>query len=428
MTGASNSAGRGRLATWLSVNRKHLRTLGGLSTAQVAVLVCGLATSVLLARFFPIETFGRYQVVLAWVGLITPLCLSGLGESVKLSAARRRDGNLRTIVTLVAGVCALGAVLLAAAAAWYWAEKPALAGGLLVAALLFPLTRWQSVWVNWRTARGELGPLARLQSVQALIGLVPVALLALLADPPLALLVGLALGLPAAFNLWQLARVWRSRANEERDGELIRYGLHVSLAVVLQGLILSDRILLESLTTPAVVAVYAIALAFPNQLKVVYNVLNTFFARSFYAAKTLPDAWQAFRRSLPLILVGSALTRPGRFPAAAAGHPAALLGPKYADAVPYSKWLWLSMSLTSVGSFLQYMLRGQRDTVSLYATSFGYPLVMFGLFWLLLSRGVLGLVIARIATQWLQALFLVAYFAYFLRRQTPAPAPAEVTG
>jgi Na+-driven multidrug efflux pump len=71
------------------------------------------------------------------------------------------------------------------------------------------------------------------------------------------------------------------------------------------------------------------------------------------------------------------------------------------------------------------MLRAQRDTTALYVTSIGYPLVMVALFGALLAYGIAGLVLARISTQWLQAIFLTGYFTYSLRRSRRAAASQE---
>lgn len=399
--------------------KRGWQSLTSLGLAQVAVLAAGLGSASLMAHYFPKETYGQYQLILGWIAIVGPFCLNGLQETLKISAAQKYHGNVGLVFRYKGLATLLGTAAMSLLALWYWQRDPVLAGGMLAGALLFPLTRLEGVWSAWFIASGQLRRLSFLRVLRAALTVAGVAALVVAGLRGLVPLVVLAIGLPGVVGLWNVIRIYRQRANNTRDAASFRYGLHASAATGLAGLVMSDRVIIDSAMTRADVAFWAIALVFPAQIKALSNIFGTYLSPRVYRTESFTAGWRVLRRALPpLAVVFLAAGLAGYF--ALPYLVPLLFSEKYVDAVPYGRLLWLVMCLIVPGNYVKLLMRAHQKKTIVYAEQIAYPLALLALNLWLVRYGLTGMLIARIAMGLLFSMFVISLLLYYLWRERVA--------
>jgi len=414
---------------WAKAREKRaaLLTLGNLGVAEVLLIVLGIGSNSILARGVSPAIYGEYQLVLSFVGIVSSFCLTGLSESLTISAARRYDGNLLRITGLNLAVTVLGALALAGVAVYYRSSQPTLSLGVAAAALLFPLGNLATIWPPWLIGRGRLGLNAGLQVALSAIGVGALAVFALLQRIALTELVLMVMGLQAVFSLVVVLCLLARRTSEVSHPQTVVFGLHATVASLLGGLVLTDKLIINSRLSAADVAIYTVALVFPTQIKSLYGVFNQMLAPAVYKAGSVAAAWKYLRKRLAVLVVVFTAVGAVGFVAIPVFVPL-LFSQRYAVAVPYGKWLWLSLAVTAPATYLANVLRAQRKVRFVYVSSLGMPVVAFALYLALVRYGLAGIVVAKIVSQWCAVALYVGAFLYHLRQPSSRGAGVAAEG
>jgi O-antigen/teichoic acid export membrane protein len=404
------------------LSRLNLRSvLGGagwLAFAQAFTMACGLAATAVWARFMPVEVFGEFRVLIAFTSLAAAFCLVGTGQAAMMSAAKNIDGNLRPLLRsrILANVAASLGLL---AAASYYALAPAgswpIAAGLVAAAVLFPIYNVSDIWVSWVNGKSRFRELAIERSVAGAAGVIAIVIATLSGVTQLWIVAVLYLGLAALVNLGVLKRIFARQSNDETDDSIVKYGHHSSVAMGLSGLLAVDVIILNHVYTPQAVAIYVIALQFPNQLKAGFSVFGQALAPAIYGTDNTRAAWQAMRHRfwlLTLVAVFVGIVGYLLLPVIVT----LLFGERYGEAAEYGRWLWLTTAVFGSTSYLGQALLVTKHPAYLYIPNIGYPLVLLTLYIVLVPYGVSGLILARIVAVIAMAAYFVIGFLYSLQR------------
>lgn len=399
----------------ISVWRRKWATLGDLVGAQAAVAVGGIIAGSLLARHFDKTTYGQYQTVVAWAGVVAPLCLTGLRETIKISAAKKYHGNIAAVVRYMAIGSAGSVIVLILIALGYRRENPVLAAGLITVAVLSPLMRLEALWVSYLTAVGALRRLARMRTIKALLGVLAALLLVLCGVQSLIPLIVVFVLVPATVGIWCMTTIWRNRTNDTRDPDSLRYGFHVSVVAALAGLVMSDRIILEATFQEAQVATWAIALILPTRVRMLVNLSTTYYSPQLYKTTSLQDCWNILRKQMgALLLLFVAIGVSGYFilPVAIT----IIFSGKYADAAPYASILWLVNCIVAPGSLFDIALRAHQKKAGLYGQMIAYPVLLLLLNLWLVRYGLAGVLTARVVADSLQCVWICSVFYCYMRR------------
>jgi len=396
--------------------RALLRGVGMLGAAQVVTSLLGIATTVMWARFMPVELFGEFRVVLSIATFVAAFCLLGTGQAATMSAAQGKDGNFWPLLRAKLWANLLGAGGLLGAAsyyAWHPDGSAALSLGLLVAALCFPLYNASELWMAWINGAGRLGGLALGRIVNSALGLLAVVLAAVLRLDLLWQVLALVLVAQAVQNMAMLWSVWRRRRNSDEDQSIRAYGQHATIAMAFGSLLSLDMVLLNHVHDARAVAIYVLALQLPEQLKALYGVFGQALAPRIQAAATPAAAWLAMRRSFWAIAGGMALL-------GVIGYfllpPVMLLlfSERYAEAASHARWLWLTLAFTGATSYLGSALLLTKKPIFVYMPYVGFALVTLALYALLVPLGVQGMILARIGAIAALAVFYVVGFMLYV--------------
>jgi O-antigen/teichoic acid export membrane protein len=380
----------------------------------------GFVGAVIWANSFSKETYGKYQIVVAAMAMVAGFCLPGLDDASLISAAKRKDGNLRTILRQRVLVASIGALVVAG---WgvirYRNDDRTLMYAFLATALVFVPIQLQPIWDNFTNGKRRFRFLMLGESLVALAAVVGVGVFALAGwtsgDMLPYVLLG-SLGLTGIVALGLLTQLRALKENDDRDPSIVTYGYHVTAASLLSWVFKSDRLIVGEVMSSADVALLSVALILPNQVKVFFTAFEQVFLPKVTAAPSISAAWDYIRpRVLRLWTAYSTLGITGFFLLPV--FIPIFFSHKYIAAVPYARWLWLSLCLASPFTFLASILNAQRDKRFLYLKNLLSPTVTLALFALLIPRyGVAGAVGARVASHILLAFLHAGYFTWALRR------------
>lgn len=401
----------GRLA-WVT------RSIGPLALSQAFAMACGLATTTVWARFLPVETYGEFRTALSVISFVSTFCLLGTGQAATMAAAQNRDGTLIPLLRNKMLANGLGGLALAGAAAYYShadGGSSGIAAALIVAAVIFPVYNVADIWQAWVNGKARFVEQALARGAIAALTLAAVAGGAFLGVDRLWPILAAYMAGQAAVNAVILVRAAMRRKNREVDRGILIYGKHASTALLFNSLLALDMVFLNHFASARDVAIFAIAMQFPEQLKTVYSVLGQAASPYIYRSTRVTETWKSLRRIFYLLCGAVAVI-------GVAGvfilPPATrwLFTERYAEAAEYGKWLWLALAATIPPTFLGTALLATRQRSFLYVPNVGFPVMQTSLYVCLAGDGVSGMVEARIIailslSAWYVAGFLTRYNA-----------------
>lgn len=392
-----------------------LSKLGRLFSWRFGVLALSMATSIMWARCVSKETYGSYQLILSVMTIVGGFCLRGLSEAVTISAAKRYDGNAKVILGLQLACAMVGAMVVAGMGWHYAGATPSLLVPFLAAAFFFPFEQLKIFYSSWLNGRGHVERLFVLNFVELAGWALLFAALILVGQHSLTWLLSTRFTVSALITVVVLYLIFTHLKNTVRDGKTVTYGIHASAAAMLGGLIAADKVLIGANLSVADVAVWSVALIFPEQIKMIYGVINQMLVPDMYKAAGIREGWaylkpRAWKVCLFFAGIGVAgfILFPFVIPL--------LFSEKYVEAVPYAKWLWLSLALAAPSTYLSNLIVAQQKKGYVYLMNVAVPCSAFALYLLFMHKGLAGFVIARVAYNWLTCAFFVGSFIYFLKK------------
>ena len=367
----------------------------------------------------PAETFAQFKVVMAVIGVVSGFCLLGAGQAAVMSASKGADGNLVPLLRakLLANLGG-GAVILGAAAYYAWARDGSapVAIGLLFAAMLFPLYNTSDIWIHWLMGKSEFRILATGRSITSLLTLSTVLSVGLIGGVDLWIVILIFISVLSIQNALMLREALKHRSGKEEDTTLRSYGRRASIALSISSLLALDVVMLDHYYKPSDVAIYVVALLFPDQIKAIFSIVTQTISPRMFREPNLPQLWANFRGEFLALTLGFSLI-------AAIGFfllpvvTTLLFSDKYAAAAEYGKWVWLTIGLTGSTSILGIALTARHSLIPIYASSVIYPICLGVLYFYWVDEGIKGMIAARVLAACGLAAIYVSAFALLLRRE-----------
>lgn len=402
----------GRLA-WVT------RSIGPLALSQAFAMACGLATTTVWARFLPVETYGEFRTALSVISFVSTFCLLGTGQAATMAAAQNRDGTLIPLLRNKMLANGLGGLALAGAAAYYShadGGSSGIAAALIVAAVIFPVYNVADIWQAWVNGKARFAEQALARGTIAALTLAAVAGGAFLGVDRLWPILAAYMAGQAAVNAVILVRAAMRRKNRDVDPAILRYGRHATVALVFNSLLTLDMAILNHFASAREVAMFAIAMQFPEQLKAVLSVIGQATSPYIYRSRCFVETWKSMRRPF-WALCGTMVTIGviGLF----ALPPVTrwLFTARYAEAAEYGKWLWMTSACAGPTGIISIALLASRRPIFIYLPNVAYPILLSGLYLLMAKDGIEGMTLARIIATIALASFYYVSFYYHLRRE-----------
>lgn len=384
-----------------SVPARGALMLGG---AQVVYSASAFLLALALTHFLSRDDFGTYRYVIATASAAGAFSLTGYVTAIIREGARGTRA-LRAAIAPIARWSLPAAGALAALAGYYlYMGNGKLGWSFAIAAAALPLTNAWNVALPYLTGRRRYGHtvlVSLANNTLPALGCVVVALVV----PGVATVAGafLILSLIGAFVGYRLARAAEPADDAPEPGTL-PYAKHLSVMYVLAIIAdQADRLLAFQFVGPAGIAIYTIAIAFPEQAKALGKAGADLLLARFSEAGAAGDEGGGAGRPLALMLLAGAVAAGGYV--LLAPWLVGIFFPGYRDAVPYSQVFALSLPAVLATFVPQGWLQAHRRTRSLYqlgvgTSAFQIVAMAAGTLW----GGLWGLVAARVVARYVTLL------------------------
>lgn len=390
-------------SAWASMrrlDRSIARDLSSILGLRVVEKIAGFVVTAVLFRSLDKEQLAQYGFIQTVVAMCAIFGIQEFQNTISQSVARGFPGTYRRSVPLALRWSSIGALVLAAMGTWYLlAGQQQLGIGFLMAAPLFPLMHAISQWKGVFIGEGNFNSFSLAEASNAIVRtLLILSTLWLFPGSFLApLLVFLAI--PALQNLRQtMLCMRRIPAQAPAEDGAIAYGLRANqysaVGIVVANL---DRVLIFTLLSPPLLAVYMAAEKFADLLQSVVQdlgaVLATKFSKIERYSHRLDDALKLASLAIAAFVILFAVF---------AVPPLTLLifGPGYADSIRYAQFLVASVAVGNIATLRFRFIRSRLDAVSyrnvLLTASFGKLAASLALIpWLGLAGAVSSVMLHR---------------------------------
>jgi len=340
------------------------------------------ALAIAFANLLPKEAYGTYKYILSVAGIVMALSLTGFKTVVVQQVAQGFEGILRQAFWTNLRWGIIMAAVCAAAATYYLAHgNGQLAIALIIIGLFSPLLGSSGLYSMFLNGKKDFRGIAVGEIADALV-LTCLTLVALLfTDDPLVLVLTYFCASTATGLLWYVRTVRRYAPNTATEPSSLRYTKHLSaMNILIAATVYVDKILVFHYLGAAELAVYVLALAIPDQLRMVFQKnIGGLVLPKFSEKATESSVAEIRHRIFPtLVRATVVLLAVTALYIAAAPFLFSLFFPDYLESVWYSQLFSLSLVAVLAGIPVS-MLQSQHKTKELYQFNLTTGVVQLGL-------------------------------------------------
>jgi O-antigen/teichoic acid export membrane protein len=399
------------------VNKKLFQNFSYLGGSQVAILLIGLITSAIWARYATVELYGKYQLLISFLAIVSIFSMPGMRTSAQLSSAKQKHGNLLIIWKRTTQFSVISAVVLLFIGGYYFffKEDRVLAYMVFIAAMFYPFFNLKLIWNGWIVGISEFKKLSIINVCFSMFNLL-ILIIGFIFFQDIHLVILLIFGGISISNIVILRYFNKRVVNGEKDRSLIRYGYVLSGSMLVPVILSFDKLIISEYLSLSDVAIYSVALLLPNQVKILYSIIDRLVSPKISSAKSIEEAWHYMRPKMkPIIALFFVVGIVGFF---TIGYIIDFIfTEKYQESTLYAKWLWLVVSFSVPATYMANILRSQqRVKFSYYFEAFN-SIGKVGLFLLLVPIYQLwGMVYGMALMSILSTLFFIIFFNYELKK------------
>ena len=376
---------------------------------QIVSSLSAFGLAVAFANLLPPEIYGTYKYALGLAGMFAVFTLPGNATALSRAVARGNDGNLRTATheRILWSILGLFAAL-ALALYYFLAGNFLLATALVIIACTLPIFDTFTLYAAFLTGKKDFKTQTLYHTVTQGVSVAVLILITFFTDNLTILLLAYFLPLAIIRYVFYRTTIARIPPDAPVDAAMSSYGRHLSAMNVLSSIASNiDKLLLWHFLGPIQLAVYAFAIAIPEQMKGPLKgmgelVLPKFAGKSpEEVTRALPGFWKKmwlYTGALCAVALVYVLIAPIIF---------SVFFPLYIESVPYSQLF--ALSIPAAASIVPLaVLSAQKKTGAQYFLNIVQPLVQTLLFFLLIpTGGIMGAIVAWIAGRYVATLLTV---------------------
>ncbi|MGE5541238.1 MAG: lipopolysaccharide biosynthesis protein [Bacillota bacterium] len=370
---------------------------------QAVALGLSLLLAVAFGHLASQDLYGNYKYALSLAGVLGVFSLSGMSTAITHAIAHGRDGALRQGFLLnlrwSLGISILGIIL---ALYYFYVGNAFAALTLVIIALLTPFLNSFALYDAFLVGKKEFGTQTRYNLVSG--ALTTAAIVgALFFTSRAIVIVLLYFSITLALSAYWYLRTKQHTTNTETDPELFKYSAHLSIMNVVGGIADKiDSIIIFNFIGPTQLAVYAYAIAMPEQIKAVVKSIiplsmPKFAQRDFSTIRaTIWPRVLGLTFGLAMVILVYVLAAPLIF------H---LLFPVYVNSIFFSQVYALSIIVTGFTAAFTAVLQAHKKTRELYvASTVGAIALIVSLPILASLYGILGAILSQVIYRVVSAL------------------------
>ena len=369
-----------------------------------------LAFAVVVGHVLSKEAYGEYKYALSIISLLSLFSLNNIGGAVFQSTAAGYGGalykgfwaNIRWSFAVFLGALAL-------AAYYFIMHNPQLAAEILIGGCLSPFVASANLYSPYLAGKKAFIRQMFYSIVDNLLTIgIMIATVLLTGNPVILVAVYFVSNLLAALFFYRRTEQLYLARQSAHDEGMLTYSKHLSVMGILGSIADNlDQVLVFHFAGAAQVAIFNFATAIPDQLKTPIKTLDTMLQAKFIG-RTTREIQSGIHNKFLWYFIFSVVAIIAYF--FAAPFIFAFLFPNYTGSVFYSQLYILSLlaiTFDPAGSYLSARKKVREGYISgAVVITFHLASMLVGIIW----WGILGLVLAKVATRFLSG--LVSYALY----------------
>ncbi len=394
-----------------------------LGLGQAISSLSALALAIAFANLVSPETYGTYKYILSIAGIFSIFTLPGLSTAVTRTSARGGEGVIHTATRTRVLFSLLGTLIALIGSTYYFLNNNIeLAIALLIIAVTIPVFDTFTLYLSYFIGKRRFDLRAKYQIFTQITSTI-ILIITILATNNIAFIL-LAYFVPTSiirFILYiRISRTITRNIDLKEIKETLTYGKQLT-AINILGIVASniDKVLFWKFLGPAQLAIYAFAVAVPEQIRGPLKGIGE-LAFPKFAQQTeeeirhnMPSFWRKFNILILALLGVSVLyiiVAPFIFQ---------FLFPQYMESVIYSQIFSLAL-VSAPTSILIRLLEAQKKIRAQYVLDAIYSFLLIVLLVILIpTLGILGGIIAAVASRLLIMVSSIAVIFMLFKSNPP---------
>jgi len=383
-----------------------------LSFGYIATVISGLALSVGFANLVPKEVFGNYKFIISIAGILGAFSLTGMGLAITQAVARGYEGSFKTCSLIHLKWGAFITLASIGGSSYYFLnQNGTLALSLLIIGIFLPVLLSSTLYGNYLSGKKDFRTSGILSVLRTTLSAGALLITIFLTQNVIIII----LVYYVSITLLSLASFFITNKKYPSirtniDPDTITFGKHLSLMGILSGVAAHiDKILIFHFLGATQLAVYAFAIAIPDQLKQPAKIMAT-LALPKLSQQSIPELKKTIHTKAIMVFVVVILV--AIIYVLTAPYIYKLLFPQYTESIFYSQLYAVILLFIPTGLYLQTLIAHMKKEV-LYIVNLTNSVTKIGLLIILLpTYGILGAITSLIGAQILTSLILLIFFKF----------------
>lgn len=376
-----------------------------LSVGNFIVSISSFFLAIAFANILPKEDFGTYKYVLSIIGILSITTLTGMATAVAQSIARDKDGSVKKAISTKIKFGTIGSLVSVLTSLYYFYNNNiVLSLCFLIAALFIPLSNSFAIYKAILDGKKKFKKSSIYKTSSDLLSWA-IIITTLFATKNIVVVLFVYLLSTIFIKLFIFKYATKNeKAAEETDPDVINYGKHLSVANILESISGKiDKILIWHYLGAAELAIYAVAISPPDQIKGIVKQIRALALPKFSASSREQIKKGIFKKILILTLFITLVTISYVL---LAEYIFDLFFPQYMESVFYSKVYAISILATS-SSLIVAAMNAKKAKKQIYQFNVISPLIrMTTLFIFIQYFGLLGAISAKVINRFLNFIIL----------------------
>lgn len=401
-----------RLGHYMHLDAKYyVKNLSYLICANIVSVLFALLLSIAFANFVSKEVYGQYSYILSILGVLAVFTLYGMNIAITQAVARDRDGVFIEGTKERFKWSIFGSIAIFGVGMYYLLNNSILLGkSFMVASLIFPFFYSFQTFSAFLSGKKLFGKLSMYQSIATTFSaLITILVIYFSRDLVFILIASLVSHSLFGGYFFNLSR--KMAKNDDIDNASISFGKHMTLIAAISDVSLNiDKILLANFLSFEELAIYAFAIALPEQIKSSAKNIATLLLPKLSVMDENLIRNIMIKRFVQLtifavlIIVVYIVCAPFIYET---------LFPTYTESIFYSQIFMLSF-ITIPSLLITTTFKAKMRKKELYIFNICSPIVLtIMLFVLIPSYGIMGAIIARVLTRLFGLIVILVLFREF---------------
>ena len=366
-----------------------------LTLGQIVSSICSFLLAIAFANLLPKETYGSYRYVLSIAGLLAIPTLSGINTAIVQAVARGYEGSfIKGLKTKIRWGLLGGLASLILSSYYYFNDNITLTFAFLITGIFIPFMDSFNIYGALLIGKKKFKISTIYNIIIKILSFIIIISVLFITNNIFLIIFTYFLSNTLLRLLFLFVTIKKIKINRKEDSETIPYGKHLSLIDIIS-IIASqlDKILVFHYLGAIELAIYAFAIAIPEQIKSLLKNMST-LALPKFSEKSIEKIKKTIFKKMAWMSLFIALGTV--FYIIAAPYIYKLFFPQYIESIFYSQLFSISL-IAAITILPTSALQAKIAKKELYKLNIYSPIIQIVLlFFFIYFYGILGAIIARV--------------------------------